>query len=123
MAKDYKLWKPLAKVNAKNIPVRAIILNTCISLVLFITGSFEQIMLYAGFILQLMSTVTVYSSLKIKKQEGFKTPFKPLPQLIYLGFSIALMGYLLVDRPVESLAGIGILILGWVVYAFDKKIS
>jgi hypothetical protein len=28
-----------------------------------------------------------------------------------------------VDRPVESLAGIGILILGWVVYAFDKKIS
>jgi APA family basic amino acid/polyamine antiporter len=123
MAKDYALWKPLAKVNAKNIPVRAIILNTCISLVLFITGSFEQIMLYAGFILQLMSTVTVYSSLKIKKQEGFKTPFKPLPQLIYLGFSIALMGYLLVDRPVESLAGIGILLLGWGVYALDKKIS
>jgi APA family basic amino acid/polyamine antiporter len=123
MAKDYALWKPLAKVNAKNIPVRAIILNTCISLVLFITGSFEQIMLYAGFILQLMSTVTVYSSLKIKKQEGFKTPFKPLPQLIYLGFSIALMAYLLVDRPVESLAGIGILLLGWGVYALDKKIS
>jgi APA family basic amino acid/polyamine antiporter len=123
MAKDYKLWRPLAKVNGQNIPVRAIVLNTGISLVLFISGSFEQIMLYAGFILQLMSTVTVYSSLKIKKQEGFKTPFKPLPQLIYLGFSIALMGYLLVDRPVESLAGIGILILGWVVYAFDKKIS
>jgi APA family basic amino acid/polyamine antiporter len=123
MAKDYKLWRPLAKVNGQNIPVRAIVLNTGISLVLFVSGSFEQIMLYAGFILQLMSTVTVYSSLKIKKQEGFKTPFKPLPQLIYLGFSIALMGYLLVDRPVESLAGIGILILGWVVYAFDKKIS
>jgi APA family basic amino acid/polyamine antiporter len=123
MAKDYTLWKPLAQVNAKNIPVRAIILNTCISLVLFVTGSFEQIMLYAGFILQMMSTVTVYSSLKIKKQEGFKTPFKPLPQLIYLGFSIALMAYLLVDRPVESLAGIGILILGWGVYALDKKIS
>jgi len=61
------------------------------------------------------------SSLKIKKQEGFKTPFKPLPQLIYLGFSIALMGYLLVDRPKESLAGIGILVLGWALYAFDKK--
>jgi APA family basic amino acid/polyamine antiporter len=123
MAKDYKLWRPLAKVNGQNIPVRAIILNTGISLVLFVSGSFEQIMLYAGFILQLMSTVTVYSSLKIKNQEGFKTPFKPLPQLIYLGFSIALMGYLLVDRPKESLAGIGILVLGWAVYAFDKKIT
>lgn len=123
MAKDYKLWKPLAKVNANEIPVRAIILNTGISLILFVSGSFEQIMLYAGFILQLMSTVTVYSSLKIKKQEGFKTPFKPLPQLIYIGFSVALMGYLLVDRPKESLAGIGILALGWAVYALDKKIN
>ena len=123
MAKDYNLWKPLAKVNANEIPVRAIILNTSISLILFLSGSFEQIMLYAGFILQLMSTVTVYSSLKIKKQEGFKTPFKPLPQLIYIGFSVALMGYLLVDRPTESLAGIGILALGWVVYALDKKIK
>ncbi|MEY3648711.1 MAG: hypothetical protein RLZ13_1596 [Bacteroidota bacterium] len=123
MAKDFKLWSPLAKVNGQNIPVRAIVLNTGISLVLFVSGSFEQIMLYAGFILQLMSTVTVYSSLKIKKQEGFKTPFKPLPQLIYLGFSIALMGYLLVDRPKESLAGIGILLLGWGLYAFDKKIT
>ena len=123
MAKDYKLWRPLAQVNGQNIPVRAIVLNTGISLVLFVSGSFEQIMLYAGFILQLMSTVTVYSSLKIKNQEGFKTPFKPLPQLIYLGFSIALMGYLLVDRPKESLAGIGILLLGWAVYAFDKKMT
>jgi len=123
MAKDYKLWRPLAQVNGQNIPVRAIVLNTGISLILFVSGSFEQIMLYAGFILQLMSTVTVYSSLKIKNQEGFKTPFKPLPQLIYLGFSIALMGYLLVDRPKESLAGIGILLLGWAVYAFDKKMT
>jgi len=123
MAKDYHLWKPLAKVNANQIPVRAIILNTAISLILFLSGSFEQIMLYAGFILQLMSTVTVYSSLKIKKQEGFKTPFKPIPQLIYICFSIALMGYLLVDRPKESLAGLGILALGWAVYALDKKVK
>jgi APA family basic amino acid/polyamine antiporter len=121
MAKDYKLWKPLSQVNAQGVPVRAIVLNTGISLILFLSGSFEQIMLYAGFVLQLMSTITVYSSLKIKKQEGFKTPFKPLPQLIYIGFSVALMGYLLVDRPKESLAGLGILALGLAVYALDKK--
>jgi hypothetical protein len=33
------------------------------------------------------------------------------------------MGYLLVDRPLESLAGIGILAIGLGVYAFDKKIG
>lgn len=121
MAKDYALWKPLSQVNMQGVPVRAIVVNTAISLILFLSGSFEQIMLYAGFVLQLMSTVTVYSSLKINKQEGFKTPFKPILQVIYIVFSLALMGYLLVDRPLESLAGIGILAVGFGVYAFDKK--
>ncbi|MCU0402471.1 MAG: amino acid permease [Algoriphagus sp.] len=121
MAKDFKLWKPLSKVNVHGIPTRAILLNTFISLVLFSTGSFEQVMLYAGFVLQLMGTVTVYSSLKIKKEQGFKTPYKPVLQVIYLIFSTAVMGYLIYDRPVESLAGLGILILGGLMYAFDKR--
>ncbi|MFN5461970.1 MAG: APC family permease [Bacteroidota bacterium] len=123
MAKDYSLWKPLAVVNPQGIPVRAIFINSGISLFLFVTGSFEQIMLYAGFVLQLMSTVTVFSSLKIKQELGFKTPLKPLLQLIYIGFSLALMLYLLMDRPLESLAGIGILLLGIGIYALDKKIG
>ena len=121
MAKDFKLWKPLSKVNVHGIPTRAIILNTFISLVLFSTGSFEQVMLYAGFVLQLMGTVTVYSSLRIKKEQGFRTPYKPVLQVIYLIFSTAIMGYLVYDRPMESLAGLGILGLGGLMYALDKR--
>ncbi len=121
MSKDFKLWKPLSKVNSQGIPTRAILLNTFISLVLFSTGSFEQVMLYAGFVLQLMGTVTVYSSLKITKEQGFRTPYKPVLQVIYLIFSTAVMGYLIYDRPVESLAGLGILILGGLMYVFDKR--
>lgn len=121
MAKDFKLWKPLSKVNVHGIPTRAIMLNTFISLVLFSTGSFEQVMLYAGFVLQLMGTVTVYSSLRIKKELGFRTPYKPVLQVIYLIFSTAVMGYLVYDRPMESLAGLGILGLGGLMYALDKR--
>lgn len=121
MAKDFKLWKPLSKVNVHGIPTRAIMLNTFISLVLFSTGSFEQVMLYAGFVLQLMGTVTVFSSLRIKKELGFRTPYKPVLQVIYLIFSTAVMGYLVYDRPMESLAGLGILGLGGLMYALDKR--
>jgi len=121
MAKDFKLWKPLSKVNVHGIPTRAIMLNTFISLVLFSTGSFEQVMLYAGFVLQLMGTVTVYSSLRIKKELGFRSPYKPVLQVIYLIFSTAVMGYLVYDRPMESLAGLGILGLGGLMYALDKR--
>lgn len=123
MAKDFKLWHPLAKINSNGIPVRAIFLNTAISLILFVSGSFEQVMLYAGFVLQLMGTVTIFSSLRIQKENGFKTPFKPLLQIIYLIFSSAIMGYLVWDRPKESLAGIGILLLGAMLYAFDSRAS
>lgn len=121
MAKDFRLWRPIAKVNSNGIPVRAVFLNTLISLALFLSGSFEQVMLYAGFVLQLMGTVTIYSSLRIQKENGFKTPFKPVLQIIYLLFSFAVMGYLVYDRPTESLAGMGILILGWLIYRFDKR--
>lgn len=123
MAKDFKLWKPLSKVNPQGVPVRAIALNTLISLGLFLSGTFEQVMLYAGFVLQLMGTVTVYSSLRISKTNGFKTPFKPVLQIIYLVFSIAVMGYIIFDRPVESLTGMGILLLGAIMYALDKRQS
>lgn len=121
MARDFRLWKPLAKVNSNGIPVRAIILNTAISLVLFLSGSFEQIMLYAGFVLQLMGTFTVYSSLRIKKESGFRSPFKPWLQYIYLTFSTSVLIYLFWDRPFESLAGLGIVGLGLMIYFFDKK--
>ena len=121
MARDFKLWKPLARVNSHGVPVRAIILNTVLSLVIFLSGSFEQIMLYAGFVLQLMGTITVYSSLRIKKESGFKSPLKPWIQYIYLIFSTGVMSYLFWDRPWESLAGLGIVGLGLLIFLFDEK--
>lgn len=121
MARDFRLWRPLAKVNTNGIPIRAIILNTGISFGLFMTGSFEQVMLYAGFVLQLMGTITVYSSLRIKDVGGFKSPFKPWIQMIYILFSLGIMVYLFWDRPWESFAGLGILLVGLILFFFDKK--
>jgi APA family basic amino acid/polyamine antiporter len=121
MARDFRIWKPLAKANSRGVPVRAIAMNTFLSLVIFLTGSFEQIMLYAGFVLQLMGTITVFSSLKVSKSNGFKTPLKPWLQYIYLIFSSCVLLYLFWDRPWESLAGVGILALGLLLYLFDTR--
>lgn len=121
MARDFKLWRPIAKVNANGIPIRAILLNTLISFGLFLTGSFEQVMLYAGFVLQLMGTITVYSSLRIKEVKGFKSPFKPLIQWVYIIFSSGIMIYLFWDRPWESFAGLGIMMIGFILFLFDTK--
>ncbi|MCL6260177.1 amino acid permease [Aquiflexum sp. TKW24L] len=123
MAKDFKLWFPLSKENAHGIPVRAIWLNSAIALLLMLTGSFEKVLIYAGFVLQLMGTITIFSSLLLKNQTGFKTPFKPYLQVIYLLFSTLVLLYILYDKPIESLAGMSIIGLGLVLYFFDKKIN
>jgi APA family basic amino acid/polyamine antiporter len=68
-----------------------------------------------------MGTITVYSSLKIKDVGGFKSPFKPWLQWIYILFSSGIMIYLFWDRPWESFAGLGILLLGLILFLLDKK--
>jgi APA family basic amino acid/polyamine antiporter len=121
MAKEFSLWKPLAKTNEKGIPVRAIWFNTAISFLLMSTGSFEMVLLYVGFVLQMMGSFTIVSSLLVKKVEGFKSPFKPWLQLIYLLFSLWVMFFMLYDRPKESAIGIGIILIGYIIYLFDSK--
>ncbi|QYH38689.1 amino acid permease [Algoriphagus sp. NBT04N3] len=121
MAKDFKIWKPLSKTNSKGIPVRAILINTFFSLILFLSGSFEQVMIYAGFILQIMGTITVYSSLKVSKSKGFRSPFKPLLQYCYIVFSLFVSGYIFWEKPKESLAGLILILAGLILYKVDKK--
>ncbi len=122
MAKENTLWQALAKRNNNGIPVAAIWLHVLISVVLALTGSFEKIFLYAGFVLQLMASLTVATSLFINNKQtgGFKSPFKPLLQIIFLLFNGWVLIFTFIERPAESLTGIGILLVGLLIYFFDK---
>lgn len=121
LAKEFRFWLPLAKTNANGVPVRAIWFNTGVSLLLMFSGSFETVLLYAGFVLQLMGTMTIGASLLVKDTEGFRSPLRPWLQILYMIFSLWVMGFMLYDRPKESLFGLGIIAVGFIVYLFDQK--
>ncbi len=123
MAKDHTLWKPLSAVNSHGIPVKALWVHAGISILLSLTGSFEKVLLYAGFVLQLMTSLTVATSLFISnKEEGlFTTPWKPVPQLIFLGFNAWVLVFTLMDKPVESISGLVILLVGAIIYFAGKR--
>ena len=125
MAKEHKLWLPLSKTNQHKIPVAAIWLHVVISIVLVLSGSFEKVLLYAGFVLQLMASLTVSTSLFIKKKlpGSFVSPLKPWLQIIFLLFNTWVLIFTFIERPVESLIGIGILLVGLVLYFFDKTLK
>lgn len=122
MSKEHVLWKTLSRQNKNGIPVPAIWAHVFISVILALTGSFENILLYAGFVLQLMSSLTVATSLFIKSKDPamFRSPFKPLLQIIFLAFNLWILIFTLIDRPLESLIGLGILAIGALIYVFDK---
>jgi basic amino acid/polyamine antiporter, APA family len=123
MAGEYRLWHLFAKRNKHGIPVAAIWLHIGIAIVLTLTGSFDKILLYAGFVLQLMASLTVAASLFLKnKNPGtFRSPLKPLLQIVFLLFSAWVLLYTFIERPMESLAGIGILAAGVILYFFDRS--
>jgi len=121
MSREHSLWKPLRKLSPLGIPIRTIWLHVGISVVLALTGTFEQIVLYTGFILQLMGTLVVASVLFLKKKpESFQSPFYPWAQYIFIAFSIWILAYTLYDKPVESLIGIGIIATGLLTWIFNK---
>ncbi|MEO5891203.1 MAG: amino acid permease [Ferruginibacter sp.] len=125
MARENKLWQPLAKKNKHGIPVAAVWAHVLISIVLALSGSFERILLYAGFVLQLMASLTVATSLFLQNKETktFRSPFKPVLQIIFLIFNGWVLTFTLIDKPVESLIGLGVLFAGGVIYYFDKPVK
>jgi len=122
MAKDHSPWKKIAVKNKNGIPVRALWLQAAISILLTLTGTFEQVLLYASFVLQLMGTLTVASIFWLKGRKGaYKSPFKPFLQIAFILFSLWILGYMLVERPKESAIGLLFVLSGVVTYFFSSK--
>ncbi|PKP14635.1 MAG: hypothetical protein CVU07_13860, partial [Bacteroidetes bacterium HGW-Bacteroidetes-23] len=54
-----------------------------------------------------------------RNKDTFQSPLKPFLQIIYVLFSLWVLIYMLIDRPFESLAGLGLIGLGATLFWFD----
>jgi len=121
MSKEHRLWKPIAQKNKNGIPVRALWLQAAISIVFTLTGTFEEVMLYSSFVLQFLGTLTVASIFFLKgRKEAYRSPFKPFIQIVFILFSIWILGYMLVEQPKESFIGILFVLTGVITYFVSK---
>ena len=123
MAEDHGLWRWFAVKTKGNVPLRAIWLQTAITLLLLFTGTFEQVMIYSGFVLQLFAALAVASVFVIRRKKatnkGFRSPYFPIPQIIFLTLSIWVLVYLVFAQPFETGLGILNLVVGYLVYKLD----
>ncbi len=124
MGEDVPLLGKLAYRNEKGIPTRAILVQSAITLGFIYTASFQQVLLYAGFTLNLITAITVAGVFLLRWQEpDMERPYRtwgyPWPPIIFLILSVWSLTYMLIDRPWESLAGLFTMSVGLLIYFVD----
>ena len=125
MGKDFRLWKFLNRQNKNQIPVLAVWFQAGIGIIYVVTGTFESVLIYCGFILQLSALLTVFGVFILRRkriaEDHFKAPFYPWLPLFFVLLSLWVLAYLLIDQPKESLVGLLILGIGVLSYFISPK--
>jgi APA family basic amino acid/polyamine antiporter len=111
----------LARTNASGLPSIAIIVQAALTILFILSSSFESILVFSGFTLALNSFATVLGVFVLRyRQPDLPRPYKtflyPLPPLIYLALTGWTLYFVLMNRPVEGLFGLGIIGTGVIIY-------
>ncbi|MFC2096993.1 amino acid permease [Bacteroidota bacterium] len=126
MGEDYPLFKWLSFKNKRDIPQRAIIIQSIISVIYVLTSTFDQVITFIGFTLNIFAFLTVLGVIinRIKNpdmERPYKTIGYPVIPAIFLIINVWIMAYGLIYKPYESFAGIGVSLIGLLVYFYGKR--
>lgn len=122
MARDGLLPPLFAETGPKGgAPVKSIWLQSTWATALILTGTFEQLVIYSGFVLTIFSALAVTSVVALRRLEPelprpFRVPWYPLPPALYLAFAGVIVAYTLTERPWESFYAIVTVLAGAPLY-------
>lgn len=124
MAKDGYFFKLVSEVHPLfKIPSKAIILQSIISIIMVITGSFDQILTYMGFSLGIFPIFAVLGVFKLRfsKKSIFMLPGYPVVPFIYVSASVSMLILAYFERPFESSIAIITVLVGIPAFILFKK--
>jgi APA family basic amino acid/polyamine antiporter len=126
ISQDYDSFTFFAKGSKNNVPIRALVLQSGIALVILFTSSFEFIITSIGFILTIFTTLTAAGLIIMRfkapnVERPVKSPLYPLTPLVYCLFNIWIMYYTIQSKPNHVLVGIIFLALGSAVYLWFNR--
>ncbi|MBK9283608.1 MAG: amino acid permease [Sphingobacteriaceae bacterium] len=125
MGNDLNGLRFFSKVNKNNVPYIAIIIQSIISIVLVVTSSFESLITYVGFTLNLFTFLTVMGIFILRyKQKGversYKTFLYPVTPLLFLFILLWILINIMINKPEESLYGLSTVLIGALIYYITK---
>jgi basic amino acid/polyamine antiporter, APA family len=121
MGEDFPILGVFARRSANGTPWIAIMCQAIIASVLFLTGSFEAVLEFIQFGLLCCSFLSVLGVIKLRlTRPDLPRPYRawgyPVTPLIFLSVITFTLYYLAVTRPLQSIAGFMVMLLGLVLY-------
>ena len=127
MGEDIPLLRPFSRKSKNDAPTVAIVFQLLIANLLLLTQSFEAVLDFIQFSLAFCSFFTVLGLIKMRiTHPELPRPYRawgyPITPLIFLSVTLFMMYYLVVNRPLQSLAGVAMMSVGLVIY-FASRLS
>jgi basic amino acid/polyamine antiporter, APA family len=97
------------------VPTRALLVQSGWTSLLILTGTFEQLIIFSGFILSAFTALTIGAVMMLRRRHPdlarpYRVPFYPiLPAMVILVLLIVVVASA-IQRPIESAMGIGIVL-------------
>jgi APA family basic amino acid/polyamine antiporter len=126
MGQDVAPLRGLSKTTRKGVPALAIAFQSAITIFLILTSTFERLITYMGFTLNLFTMMTVAGVIVLRRtQPDLPRPSQmwgyPYTAIAFLAIGLWVLVYGLAYKPFESLAGLATVLVGFVVYALAKR--
>ncbi|MEN6439948.1 MAG: amino acid permease [Syntrophobacter sp.] len=107
MGEDITALGFLAGRNRRGVPVRAILIQSSIAILLALTSAFNFVLTYVGFTLTLFTCMAVLGVFVLRfKEPNLKRPFKtwgyPMVPALFLAVNGWMLCYLIIQRPLPS---------------------
>ena len=124
MAREGYFFAFAAKIHPRfKVPVGALILQSSIAIILVLTGTFEQILVYMGFSLGIFPIIAVAGifKLRLKNESALKLPGFPVVQILFIGTGLVMLTLAFFERPLESSIAILTALSGIPVFYWFKR--
>ncbi|MGZ3885142.1 MAG: APC family permease [Bacteroidia bacterium] len=126
MGRDIRPLSWLSVSNKNNVPYVAVIFQSVISIALVLTSSFESLITYVGFTLNLFTFLTVLGIFILRYRKTatpYRTPLYPLPPLLFLLINAWILFFIFKNKTEESLFGLGTVLLGFIIYQISDRLG
>jgi len=129
MAKDNLFFQKVAEVHPRyRTPSFAIVIQGVWACVLALSGTFEQIITFVMFVSVIFWIAAAASVFTLRRKypdlpRPYKTWGYPVVPVLFIIASVGILLNTLIEKPVESLAGVGITLIGIPVYYHWKRKS